>query len=147
MKHRTYPIFAFDPDIPAHHVHQILADGQAEAGASVFTGGGRVRLAEGLKQHRLLLRRQPDAGIGDTEMQNEMIVAMLQNVHSGDDFTTLVRELDRITAEVDQNLPETHRVAQYKSGQLRRQPEQKLDVLFRSTHPRGIGQAIEHLFQ
>jgi hypothetical protein len=37
-------------DFAAHQLRQLLADGEAQAGAAVFAGGGGVGLLEGLEQ-------------------------------------------------------------------------------------------------
>ena len=60
--------FALDPDAAAHHLHQPLADGQAEAGAAVLARRRRVGLRERLEQPALLLRRHADAGVADGEL-------------------------------------------------------------------------------
>ena len=43
---RSRPELAFDPDGAAHHLDQLLGDGQAQPGAAVLAGGGAVDLGE-----------------------------------------------------------------------------------------------------
>ena len=41
---------AFRPDMASHQFHQLLANGQAQAGAAIFPGRGPICLHERLKQ-------------------------------------------------------------------------------------------------
>src|SRR6185312_7320357 len=54
---------AVHTDPSSHHLHELPADGKAQAGASIFSCGGAVGLREWLKQFRLLLRRDADSGV------------------------------------------------------------------------------------
>ena len=52
MKRNVLPFahLAFDPDAPAHHLHEALADGKPEARASETPRHGSVGLGEGLEE-------------------------------------------------------------------------------------------------
>ena len=53
----------FYPDPPAHLLHQILRDGEAEPCAPERTVVGLLSLSEGLKNDFLLFVRDPDSRI------------------------------------------------------------------------------------
>src|SRR3954451_18246355 len=58
---------AVGADLATHHLHQLAADAQPQAGPAVGPRGRRVGLVEGLEQARDGGRLDPDAGVGDLE--------------------------------------------------------------------------------
>ena len=60
-------------DLAGHQIDQLLADRQAQAGASVFSRGRGVHLGERLKQTRPGLFGNADAGIGDFKMRTTWV--------------------------------------------------------------------------
>ena len=60
---------AFHPDAAAVVFDDLLADGQAEAGAFGFVGERVADLLEFLEDFRLIGRRDADAGVGDADHQ------------------------------------------------------------------------------
>ena len=58
---------AFETDLSAHHLGELLGDGQPQAGAAVAAGGGGVHLGELLEQRRLLVRCDAD-GTNEIEL-------------------------------------------------------------------------------
>src|SRR6516164_10864640 len=73
---------AFDCDVAAHHLAEPAADGEAEAGATVLTRGGRGCLGKLLEQLTHLLRRHADAGVGERE--RDPVAAILLSFVTGD---------------------------------------------------------------
>jgi hypothetical protein len=52
----------------------LRGDRQAQAGSAVFARGGVVGLRERLEDPPLLVRRDADPGIGDGEVQNDVVM-------------------------------------------------------------------------
>lgn len=59
--------FAGDGEIAIHHETELLADDQAQAGAAIFPGGGRVGLGERLEQFGELISVHANPGINHFE--------------------------------------------------------------------------------
>src|SRR5438309_1048926 len=66
-KGASYPWLAAQLDFAAEQACEFPADGQAQAGAAIFTTGAGVGLLKGFKDDALLLLRDTDSGIGDFE--------------------------------------------------------------------------------
>ena len=66
---RAFAQLTLDPHPSAHELAEAFADGQAEPGASILTGGRGIDLAEGTKQQRNLVGGNADAGIADGKVQ------------------------------------------------------------------------------
>lgn len=73
LKHTAAAHFTLDRDDATHPGHELRADGQPETRATVQPGARAVRLGEGLEDPRLLLGRDPDAGIADGEAQARVV--------------------------------------------------------------------------
>ena len=63
----------------------------------------RIGLAEGLKQLPLLFGRQPDACVPNGEAQHGFTLGCLNSLDRDHDLAAL-RELDRVTGEVNEHL-------------------------------------------
>jgi hypothetical protein len=74
-------------DLPAHHLHQLLADDQPESGAAVLAGGGGVGLRERLKQPRDLVRAHPDPRVNDAKSHGDLAVSLFLQCSFHRDFT------------------------------------------------------------
>lgn len=57
--------FATQRQRAAHELGQTPADGQAQAGATILTGGRSVRLAEGVEDRGVLVHRDTDSSVFD----------------------------------------------------------------------------------
>ena len=58
---------ALELNLAAKQAGELTADGEAEAGATVFAAGAGIGLLEGLEDDLLLLLRDADSGVGDFE--------------------------------------------------------------------------------
>ena len=67
VKVEPTPARALDGDVAAHHLAEVAADHQAEAGPAVLPAGRAVSLGERLEQAAELLLGHADAGVGDGE--------------------------------------------------------------------------------
>ncbi|MNE44895.1 hypothetical protein D3C80_1391520 [compost metagenome] len=110
MKSGPYARLALHPDGPAHQLHQMLGDGQAQPGAAVFTRGGTVGLAERLKHARALLGAHADPAVAHPEMQLRLLTFGASQFCTEHNLA-LLGELRRIVAQVDQHLAQAQRIA------------------------------------
>ena len=65
---------ALNADGTAHHLGEILGDGEAEPGAAVSAGRGGVGLLEALEQTRPLLLRQANAAVADSDVERDLAI-------------------------------------------------------------------------
>ena len=114
----TLARLAVQRDLPPHHGHQPLADGQAQAGTAEAAGGGGLPLRETVEDARLLLRRDANAGVLHLEAQVQQ-VAVARQLAPLQPHVALGGELDGVAAQVDEHLFESHRIAHQHVGQGR----------------------------
>src|SRR5262249_23143373 len=94
-----------DPDAPAVHLHDLLGDGEAEAGAAFGLGVGAVDLMKLLEDALLLVD-------GDARSRVSHTHGKMAVYHGrADAHLTLVGELDGIANEVEEDLGEALLVA------------------------------------
>lgn len=70
--------FTLHPNLAAHELDELRADGQTQARAAVFARGGAVGLREGLKQALLCRRRNADTGVGDLDTDGDRVAALFE---------------------------------------------------------------------
>ena len=121
MKRAPFAHVALHPDASLHQPHQFGRDGQPETGAAVLASGRRVPLLESLKHFVELLSRNADAGVPHGEVQADLVVAPPLFRHRDDDFT-LLRELDGVADQVQQDLTQLRRIAAHDGRQVGRRP-------------------------
>jgi len=104
---------AFHADLTVHHLDQMLADRQTQAGTTVFTGGGNVSLLESLEQFGLFIRLDADASVLYLKAQADYFVGgrcttdcriLVRQTPDAERNAAMVGELGRIAGEVEQNL-------------------------------------------
>ena len=66
----SFAFFAFGPDLAAHHLHKVLANGQPEARAAESPGQRRIALHERLEETLQAGRRDTDAGVPHGKLQS-----------------------------------------------------------------------------
>jgi len=103
---------ALCPHRAAHHFGQPPADGQAETGAAVFAGDGRIYLTEGLEQAVETVRGNADAGVSDGEMEGDVLQmrGIFFALHRYHHFARFGK-LDCVAQEVGQDLAQACDVA------------------------------------
>ena len=127
------------PDITAQQLGEMPGDAQAQPRSPVLASGGGGTLGEGVEQALHLLRLHTDAGIHHPGMQ----LFLLPVTADRDVDTALIGELERITAQVDQDLAETCRI---RADDLRQRVltlDEKLEPLL----PGPGGEEGTHLVQ
>src|SRR4029434_4704119 len=94
-------------DVAAHDAGELAGDGQAQPGAAEALRGRGFGLAELLEQLGLLLRCHADAGVGDGKLNP--VAAVAHPARPQLDLA-LFGELAGIAQQVEQDLPQPHRV-------------------------------------
>src|ERR1700761_4499170 len=72
LERRAFALLALDPDVAAHHLGELAADGKAKARAAVLARGGIVDLRKRLEKLVDLVGGNADAGIAHGK-QNERL--------------------------------------------------------------------------
>src|SRR6185369_14882454 len=119
------PMDTGELDFAAEQRSQLTANGETEAGASVFAGGAGVRLLECLEDESLLLRRDADAGVLDSEGNNLRLLAKHRVIESPAlrgkihaHFDVAARsELDGVGEQILEDLLEALGIAVHRAGQ------------------------------
>ena len=96
--------------LAAHQLRQPPRDGQAQPGAAVFAGGGRVGLLKGLKQARHLRRGNAHAGVLYLKTHQQPLRRVFQQLGPQGN-RTLLGELDGVAGKVEQGLAQPRGVA------------------------------------
>jgi hypothetical protein len=95
---------ALDRDVPAHHLTEAPADGEAKTGAAVFACCGGGSLGKFLEQLAHLLRRHANTGVRNREC--DPVTAVFLCLVSGDGDSAFLGELVGVARQVEQGLPE-----------------------------------------
>lgn len=103
------PHLTLHSDLASHEFRELFADGEPQPGAAVLSRGRVVGLAEGLEQAPLCLRGQPDAGVLDFEPHRGLGVSVVHERYRDHDFA-LLRKLERIRHQIEQDLAEASRI-------------------------------------
>src|SRR5258706_4085883 len=112
--------------LASEHTCMLTADGEAKAGAAVFSAGACIRLLKRLKDQLLLFRGNTNAGVGNLKgdngwrvIQDRMLGAPAshrgRNVQSHAAFR---RELERVRQQVVQPLLEPLRIGDEAAAQI-----------------------------
>ena len=107
----SFSLLALHLDGAVHHLHDILRDGHAQAGASVPACVASVLLGEGVKDMGHKIRAHADTGIGDGKAEGRFPVKLRFPLHLEVDMPALRRELHGVAQNVDQHLAKLHIVA------------------------------------
>jgi len=107
---------AVHADLAAHQADQPLRDRESEAGPALASRVVRMRLDEGVEDGGLMLVGNPDAGVSHGAAdESEVAVGRLEaNLD-----LALLRELERVAREIDEDLAETARIASEECRQAR----------------------------
>ena len=138
--------FGLDPDPSTHHFHQTPADGQTQARAAEFPCGASIRLAKGLEQVGGLFLRHPYAGVFDIDGQLDTSIRGLANGDIQFDVASF-GELDGIVDQIDQNLPQTQRIANQVVRHIWSHMNQELQTLFMGLESHHGHHIAEHVIQ
>ena len=134
---------AVHPHGAAHQLRQLACDGQTQTGAAVAAAGGAVGLPEALEQMADLLLRQADARVTHGKPQGHVVLILVRQGDQNLDLS-LVGELDRVVAVVDQHLAQAQRITHHQVGHVGRHVEDQLQALGRHLLRQQIGQVVQH---
>ncbi|OEZ67393.1 hypothetical protein JAB2_23320 [Janthinobacterium sp. HH100] len=114
---------AFHADRALHQFDQFLADGQAQARAAVAARGGVVGLLEFLEQARQGVRVDAGARIADDEFDVAAAIAARRRAGAPhfQQHLAIGREFQRVTQQVDEDLPQARGIGAHVAGQVQRQ--------------------------
>ncbi len=106
---------ALHPDAPVHQLHELFGDSKAEPGTSVFARRRAVGLGEALEDGVQFFGGDSDARVRDCEPQiaGAVIIGVRLNPHFE---MTLLRELDRVAEQINDDLAKPVRVADQIDG-------------------------------
>src|SRR6185503_14141699 len=107
---RARSLAAFDADVAAEQLGETLDDGQAEPGTAVATSGRRIDLRERLEQRVQAIGRDAAARVANRAAKQDVLHIAARDRES-EGHTAVLRELDGVSAEVHEYLPETIGVA------------------------------------
>src|ERR1700723_1166459 len=105
---------ALDPDPATHHLHQLLADSQSQAGSAIATRYIGIRLGKGSEQTLDLVGIETDARIPHRKLNYCSISVLLGGLDRNDDLAG-GRELDCVADQIDQNLSQAERITSQDS--------------------------------
>ena len=137
---------AFRPDASPHRLHYLSRQGESEPGSAMPLGERGVDLGELVEDLLQLLGRNPDAGVLDAEQQVPPLrwLGGRARAHRHLD-APLFRELDGVTEEVDQYLPEPSGVPLYLFGQIPLDPPGKVDAAFPGAQKDHLNRCLHHV--
>ena len=127
----------------AHALHQLVDDGEAEAGAAEQPGGGTVGLSEGVEDVAVLLLGDADAGVAHLDAHTVAVMGT-DGAHQ---HLAPFGELDRVADQVDQDLAQSGGVAGDEVGQPGVDQAGQLHPLVAGLFAEQLGDVLQHLVQ
>src|SRR5262245_1103154 len=122
----SFSWLALEPETAAHHFHQLRRDGEPETRAAVSPRRGGICLDERAEDLPPLVVWNPDAGVTHGAAERHVVSRPLRHGDLDADFT-VVRELDGVTHQVQQNLTKTSRIADERCGHVRGDAARQLE--------------------
>ncbi len=128
-------------DFSLHHLHETLADSQTESGTAVFPGGRFFSLSESLKEPRLYLGSNADAGVKNLKPQGYVVCIPALFGDLERDLAAL-SEFNGITNQICQDLANSPGVAAKASRSVRWEKSGYFQTLGLS----GFRQQLQRIF-
>src|SRR5207245_2979226 len=114
-------------DLSAQQRHQPPRDREAESGAAVAAGHGRIRLRELLEDRGQLLLRDADPRIAHAKLPRGLVAVAAHRARGHVDLTAL-GELDRVPDQVDEDLSHARRISAHEVRDVGRHVHRELEV-------------------
>src|SRR5882762_931970 len=127
VKYATLSDFTLHPYSSAHHFGNLARNRQAQAGPSKSPCSRSVRLREGLEDQVLLFRRNSDSRVRYENAQMHAVARLALEFRVYNDVPAL-REFDRVTDKVHDQLAQACRVSNHDPRDLSRNPDGKFQV-------------------
>ena len=134
--------FTFDPDAPAHHLHEALADGESEARASKTPRHGSIGLGEGLEETIQAGRRDADSRVSHGKLQAGFAV-LRQGANTDLNFAAL-GELDGVSGQIEQDLLQSHPVAHDRIRRLLGHTAVEAQPILACPHGKDSRNLVQH---
>ena len=129
MERAPHPGRALDPYTSAHRLDQPRGDGEAKTSPAILASRRSVYLREGQKD-----RVQPVGGNADARVRhgevNQPFLSFAFRFGHMDGYFALFGELDCISDEIDQYLPESGAISPYECGNFRSHVAKQFQSLF-----------------
>mmetsp|Transcript_23833 Transcript_23833/g.61891 ORF Transcript_23833/g.61891 Transcript_23833/m.61891 type:complete len:265 (+) Transcript_23833:4351-5145(+) len=125
---------AVDADVAVHHAHQLLANGEPQAGAAKAACGARLRLREAVEQFGLCGLRDTNAAVRHLDQEADLAFRLDGVLLAADDDLAGLGELDGVGEQVEQNLLDAAAVAAQKGVDLRVDVADDLQLLLGRDH-------------
>src|ERR1700686_1060272 len=132
VKYAALPDFTLHPHFSTHHFYDPAGNGQAQAGPSESPRGGSVRLRESFKYQLLLITRNSDSCVRYANVQMYGVVGLTLRFRVNDDVS-MFGELDRITDQIHDQLPETRWISYHCTWHVGRNPGGQFQVFLVGT--------------
>src|SRR6185437_12147358 len=150
-KDAAFSGLAFDREASTHQLGQAPGNGQTQTGAAIFTRGGSVRLGEAFEYLLLFLRPDPDTGIPDLDGKpNKGFPGRFVHVAAlfdRDEDLSFRGEFDRIPQQIDDDLPDAHRVAKELRGDGRINPVKHFQLFLEGFQGEHVDRFLYELVQ
>src|SRR5258706_12790583 len=117
-------------DLAPHQFHYLFRNSEPQTGTTVRARGGGIGLNELAKQMGQLVFSDADPRVLDGKPEYR-VGGLLRWALDADVDVASFRELDRIARQVNQDLPDSSRIADYAARGVGRIPRNKIDPLFR----------------
>ncbi|HEY6895495.1 MAG TPA: hypothetical protein VI258_15075, partial [Rhodanobacteraceae bacterium] len=133
-------------DPPAHHVDELFRDRQAEPRAAEFARRRTVGLHERIEEALLIAFLDADAGVVDEKPQLGLIAIILLAHHRQIHFARF-GELHRVADEIQQHLPQAHRIAREMAMHIGIDDRAELQSFRRRALGKDVGDAVDELVE
>src|SRR5690606_19755839 len=130
-----------------HQLDQTARDGEAEAGAAVIAGRGRVDLAEQLEEPVHPVWRESDAGITNGDTHPRLAVLSGWNGIHGEVHFAFAGEFHGIAEQVDQHLPQAHGISDDPGWEGWVDPRHEFESLFARAARHQVERALDGFAQ
>jgi len=104
------------PGFPSHELDQAAHDGESKTRSAVFARVGGIDLREGLEQGADAIRGNSYAGVAHLTANEGTLLIRFEQLEL-DGYFALARELDRVAAQIEQDLANAPRIALDQHGQ------------------------------
>ncbi len=139
---RSPLLFAQDADLAAHHLHNALRNGQPQPRPAEATRGGGVHLRERFEQAMKAVLGNPHSRVANLYFY-QMTGSVLSGRLHGNGHFPAFRELDRIVHQVNDDLPQPHRIAPDTRRNLRIDRAEELQALFLGAFAEHLGDSFD----
>src|SRR6185312_10805034 len=133
VKSASLADFAVHPNPSSHKRDKLRRNGETQPRPPVLPCRRSIRLREGLEDQMLLVLWNSDSRVSHGEVKRDLLLRNFPDFHR-DENLAVARKLDAVSGEVDEDLPESSRVARQGLGHIRSEAAYEFHSLFMSAH-------------